>query len=284
MLLIALLRTRWRRSYQDMRDWRRAWPALALACGLPRDPAGHRQVPRPSQQGKRAAAAGAPPDARLFVVAVRAARRGGLTRGRELIIASAPILAWHRRDPDAASGHAPAHHPTAFLRGFRAHTLRCRGAGLPRCFVVAPANAHDAPCARPLLPWALRLDDLRPRVVRRDAAYWGLTLIHGSHTALGAVAVIPWHPKNQQNRDCLPPTWTPAERGKRSGIERFFGRVFRFFGLQRPPVVGWTAVVQRVALTYTATIVVALVAYRAGRPDLIRAPKRVLAHLWEGGL
>src|SRR6266704_2801101 len=40
LLLIALLRTLWRLSYQDMRDWLCAWPALALACGLPLDPHG----------------------------------------------------------------------------------------------------------------------------------------------------------------------------------------------------------------------------------------------------
>jgi hypothetical protein len=27
------------------------------------------------------------------------------------MIDSAPILAWHRADPDAAFGHAPAQHP-----------------------------------------------------------------------------------------------------------------------------------------------------------------------------
>lgn len=31
LLLIALLRTLWRLSYQDMRDWLHDWPALALA-------------------------------------------------------------------------------------------------------------------------------------------------------------------------------------------------------------------------------------------------------------
>lgn len=35
LLLIALLRTLWRLSYQDMHDWLRSWPALALACGFP---------------------------------------------------------------------------------------------------------------------------------------------------------------------------------------------------------------------------------------------------------
>ena len=284
LLLIALLRALWRLSYQDMHDWLRAWPAPALACGLPRGGDGQPRVPSPSQQCKRAAAAGAPPYEMLLVVAVRAALRAGLTRGRDLIIDSAPILAWRRRDPDAASGHAPAHHPTAFLRGFRAHTLLCRGSGLPLFVVVAPANAHDAPFAKLLLAWAVHLYHLRPRVVRMDAAYRGLALVHWVHAVLGAVAVIPWNPKRQKNRTCLPPTWTAPELGKRGGIERFFGRVFRFFGLQRPPVIGWTAVVQRVALTYAATIVVALAAQQAGRPDLIRAPKRVLAYLWEGEL
>ena len=169
------------------------------------------------------------------------------------------------------------------MRGFRAHTLLCRATGLPLVFVVTPANAHDAPFARLLLSWAVQLYQLRPRYIRMDAAYWGLTLVHGIHTTLGAVAVVPWKPKNQKNRACLPPTWTAAVLGERSGIERFFGRVFRFFGLQRPPVVGWTAVVQRVALTYRTTIVVAPLAYHAGRPDLICAPRRVLAHLWEDG-
>ena len=99
---------------------------------------------------------------------------------------------------------------------------------------------------------------------------------------LGAVAVISWNPKRQKNRSCLPPTWIKEELGKRSGIERFFGRVFLFFHLQRPPLSGWSAMVRQVALTYTATIIVALTAQQAGRPDLIRSPKRVLAHVWEG--
>lgn len=42
------------------------------------------------------------------------------------------------------------------------------------------------------------------------------------------------------------------------------------------------AEVRQVALTYTATIIVALAAGQAGRPDLIRSPQRVLAHTWEG--
>jgi hypothetical protein len=57
LLLIALLRVLWRLSYQDMRDWLVAWPALALACGLPLTADGRPAVPSPSQQWKRAARA-----------------------------------------------------------------------------------------------------------------------------------------------------------------------------------------------------------------------------------
>ena len=49
---------------------------------------------------------------------------------RDLIIDSVPILAWRRRDPDAAFGHAPTHHPLPLLRGFRVHTLICPCFGL----------------------------------------------------------------------------------------------------------------------------------------------------------
>ncbi len=274
LLLIALLRTLWRLSYRETHDWLVAWPALAVACGLPLGLAGHPRVPSPAQQSKRLRAAGAPASELLFVLLVRAGRWMGLT--------SAPILAWRRADPDAAVGHAPAHHPRPLLRGYRLHTLLCRSTGLPLLFRLSPANVHDAPFARPLLEWATQCLGIRPRVIRLDAGYWGLKLIAWIHTTLHAQAVIPWNPKRQKRRDGLPPTWTAQELGKRTSIERFFGRVLIFFRLQRPPVFGWSAVETRAALTYAAVWVIALAAWQAGRPDLIRSPRLVLAHVWEG--
>src|SRR5690348_10949139 len=47
LLLIALIRTLWRLSYQEVHDWLCAWPALALACGLPLGPDGCPRVPVP---------------------------------------------------------------------------------------------------------------------------------------------------------------------------------------------------------------------------------------------
>src|SRR2546421_5930148 len=281
LLIIGLLRTLWRLSYQDMHDWLKSWPALALACGLPLNKKGEPRIPSKSQQCKRRHRAGAPVYESLFVLTVLQALRRRLIGARDLIIDSAPILAWRRRDPDATFGHAPAHHPRSLLLGYRVHTLICRGSGLPLFFLLSPANRHDALFAQPLLAWAVRLYRIRPRVIRLDAAYWGLRLIAWIQAVLGAVAIVPWNPKRQKNRSCLPPTWTKEELGKRSSIERFFGRVFLFFHLQRPPLCGWSAIARQVALTYAASIIVGLAAQHAGRPELIRSPKRVLAHSWE---
>jgi hypothetical protein len=201
------------------------------------------------------------------------------------VVDSAPILAWRHADPDAAVGHAPHHLSCLLLRGYRVYTLLCRGSGLPRLFLVSPANVQDAPFARPLLELAQRWHGVRPRVVRLDAAYWGLRLTAWIHTTLRAAAVVPWNPKRQKIRTCLPPTCTAAELGKRSSIERFFGRVFSLFSpfrLQLHPLAGWTAVEAHVALTYAATLLVGLAAHQAGCHDLIRSPTRMLAHTWEG--
>jgi hypothetical protein len=53
LFLLALLRTLWRLSYREMHDWLVAWPALAVACGLPLGPDGRPRVPSPAQPSKR---------------------------------------------------------------------------------------------------------------------------------------------------------------------------------------------------------------------------------------
>src|SRR5947208_16329121 len=72
LLLLALLRTLWRLSYQEVHDWLVAWPALALACGFLLGPDGRVRMPSEAQQSKRLRAAGAPSSEMLFVLRVRA--------------------------------------------------------------------------------------------------------------------------------------------------------------------------------------------------------------------
>jgi hypothetical protein len=58
--------------------------------------------------------------------------------------------------------------------------------------LVSAFSSQPARCpfAQRLLAWAMQLYQIRPRVVRLDAAYWGLRLIAWIHAVLGAVAVI----------------------------------------------------------------------------------------------
>jgi len=106
----------------------------------------------------------------LFVLTVKEAIHRRIIGARDLIIDSAPLKAWRRADPGAAYGHAPAHHPTAFLCGYRVRTLLCRGSSLPVFFRLAAASAHDAPFAKPLLQAAAGPYNGRdvPRPRRRD--------------------------------------------------------------------------------------------------------------------
>src|SRR5437588_2156708 len=89
LLLIGLLRTLWRLSYQDMHDWLKDWPALAEAVGLPLDKDGNIRIPSKSQQCKRRHGAGAPVHESLFILTVVYAIRKRLIGARDLIIDSA---------------------------------------------------------------------------------------------------------------------------------------------------------------------------------------------------
>ena len=142
LLLIALLRTLWRLSYQDMHDWLRDWPALALACGLPAGDDGRPRVPSPSQQCQRAAAAGAPPDEMRFVVAVQEAVRAGLTRARDLTSSTA-----RRSAPGAAA--TPAR-PAATPRRTTPRPGCAATARTPSC--AAPPACRCSSSSRPPTP------------------------------------------------------------------------------------------------------------------------------------
>jgi hypothetical protein len=154
-LLLALLRTLWRLSHQDLPDWLVAWPALALACGLPIDASGRVLVPSTSQLCRRQAQAGAPACECPLVVRVYLAQHWRLSGGRDLIVDSAPFLAWRRRDPNAALGHAPLTRRSMPAPGCWAiGSTRCSCAAAParRCSSSSPhTKGHAAPFTHPLL-------------------------------------------------------------------------------------------------------------------------------------
>ncbi len=208
--------------------------------------------------------------------------RSHLIGDRDLIIDSPPILAWCRKDPDAASGHAPAHHPRprlarlsraylALSRLWIARALPALARQCPRCPLCPPeASMGQAPLSHPpshhpagcglLLPSA---DPLDPRCSGSRCG--------GSLESQAAEKPLMF--ATDVDIRGIGPAAAPLNASR--------GRVFLYFRLQRPPYSGWSTIVRQVALTYTASIVVALAAWQVHRPDLIRSPKRVLAHLWE---
>ena len=225
--------------------------------------------PSPSQQWKRAARAGAPVAEALLVVVVRLALRRRMVGGRDLIVDSAPILAWRRADPDAAVGHAPAHHPRPLLRGYRVHTLLCRGSGLPLLFLLSPANV----ARRALCPPAPRLGDppLWSAPPRDPPGCWLLGLApdcvdpHDAGRGRG-------HPVESQTTEepLLLAAHLDRRRTGQTQLDRTLLRPrllpLLLFRLQRPPLGGWSAIATQVALTYAATVVVGLAAHQAGPP------------------
>ncbi len=186
-----------------------------------------------------------------------------------------PPPSYHRREVQAQAQRARALHINALTFIETLHLLAlCR---------LAVQVAHRR-CPPPLPKGA----GGRPRTYREESllliallkTLWRLSYqeVHDWLESWPALALAFGLPLDPGGKPCIP---SPSQLCKRSSIERFFGRVFLFFRLQRPAYSGWSTIVRQVALTYTASLVVGLAAWQAHRPDLIRSPKRILAHLWE---
>ena len=217
------------------------------------------------------------------MLSVLTAIRRRLIGARDLIIDSAPILAWRRADPDAAVGHAPAQHPRPLVSRLSRPYPALSRLGLAALRIsLSPANVHDAPFARPLLEWAVRLYPIRPRLIRLDAAGCQLAphRLDSRHPACRRCRPLEPALASGTAPACHPPgpktNWASAAPLNASLVASSSS-----FTRPRLPLCGWSTIARQVALTYTATLIVGLAAHSAGRPDLIRSPKRVLAHSWE---
>ncbi len=167
-------------------------------------------------------------------------------------------------------------------RGFRVHPLICRGSGFPlflsRCscqltrrpFCQTPTGRSGVLLSHPSPDRSLRRGLLGLAPHRLDSCCAWCCRCHPleSHKPEEAVLLAS---QLDQGR-----TWET-----RASSSASLDVCFSSLHLQRPPLCGWSEIASQVALTYTASVLVGLAAQQAGRPDLIRSPKRVLAHLWE---
>ena len=74
------------------------------------------------------------------------------------------------------------------------------------------------------------------------------------------VRLFPGIPKTRSTVLACPQRGPEKNSASATLIERFFGRVFLFFHLQRPPLCGWSEIASQVALTYAASVIVGLAA------------------------
>lgn len=270
ILLIALIGRVWRLSYPEVSLWLLNWPALASACGLPSG-----RVIHSAHLSRRVRQLGAYPIWLLYLYLVWRAIQIGLIRGRDVVIDSTLLSAWTRLDVSAAWSY-PSSKGRVF--GYKVHTLLDRHARLPIFFLLSSANRNDLPFAYPLLWVARFLLGLPIHVVRADGAYWGFHLVRFIVTVIKARPIIPFNRKKQPLRSVRHLVWYRLSYSIRSIIERFFAAAKRYYRLDTSYVEGWDAVLIRVALTYCAILVVALVAEQLGAPELRLSPSRVLAH------
>lgn len=207
----------------DMRDWLCSWPALALACGLPLGKDGRPRIPCPSQQWKRGHQAGAPLPEALFVRSRLTALRRRLMGARDLIIDSAPILAWRRDDPDAAIGHAPSE---------CIPVRSCAAIASIRCSAAAQACRSSFYSLRPSSTMLLSPDHCWNgqctciRSALASSAWMPHTGVFassfGSIRSWARLPSFAFHPKRQKNRSCLPPTWMHAKNSANAAPSNAF--------------------------------------------------------------
>lgn len=270
ILLISLIARVWQLSSRELCLWLDRWPTLAAACGLPPG-----QVIHPAQLSRRLRQLGVYPCWLFYLALVWRAIRGGLLCGRDVILDSTLLAAWTKKDPDAAWSYPSA---KGHIFGYKVHLLLDRVARLPIFFLLSPANRHDLPFAYPLLWFGRFVLALPIHIVRADAAYWGWQLVRFIVTIIGAHPIIPFNRKRQPLARVRHLVWWSLSYLVRAVIERFFAAAKRYYDLNTNYVVGWDAVMLRVTLTFCATLVVALAAHQAGRPELRLSPTRVLAH------
>ena len=204
------------------------------------------------------------------------ALRGGLLRGRDVVIAATLLAAWRQDDPAATWSFPTPRKGRVF--GYKVQVLLDRAARLPLCFLLSPANRNDRPCASPLRWMARFVLRLPLHVGRADGASWGTTLVQFIVTVIRAHPIIPFNRKKQPLTRVRHLVDWPLSDAARAVIARCFAATKRSSHRNTTDAVGWDAVLRRVTRTFCATLVVALAAHHVGAPALRLPPTRVLAH------
>lgn len=280
ILLMALVQTAWRRSYEQIVDWVATDETLALALGFTRrSDTGRLRTISQGQYWERRRALGLLPVLLFFLALVGQLIRLGAITGQELIVDSSLLAAWRSADPDAAWQRYAGRRA---VFGYKVHTLLCRTADLPVLALVTPANVHDSQVGWLLLLAGALLFGFRILVVYADAGYADRRFFRVIRH-LGAYPAVDYNLRKAGKRKLATlffiRQWKRLVIRPRSDIERHFAWMKRYFGLKYFQCYTYMRVNQFIWLTYAAALAVAVAACRYERPDLVRRRAMVLANV-----
>ena len=274
ILLMAVIQTVWRKSYEQIVDYVATQEELARELGF----AG-RTISQ-GQYWERRAALGILPFLFFFLALVVQLLRLGAIRGQELIVDSSLLAAWRADDP-GATRQKYAGKKSVF--GYKVHAVICHHADLPVFVLVTPAHLHDTQVGWLVVLLAALLFGLKVLVVYADAAYFDKRMFRVVRDILGAYPAIHYNLRKAGKKKLatlfFSEQWQRLVITPRTAIERHFAWMKRYFGLKYFQCFTLIRVMQFVQLTYIAALAVALAAERYQRPELYRRRSMVLAHL-----
>lgn len=274
ILLMAIVQTLWRKSYEQIVDHVTTHRQLAVALGF------EGRTISQGQYWERRATLGILPFLFFFLALAVQLIRLGVILGQELIVDSSLLAAWRGDDPDA-TWQKYAGKKSVF--GFKVHTVLCHHADLPLFALVTPAHVHDSQVGWFVILVTALLFGLQVLVVYADGAYFDRKMFRVVHDILGAYPAIQYNLRKAGKKKLVTrffaEQWRRLVTTPRTAIERHFGWMKRYFGLKYFQCYTWRRVMQFVQLTYIAALAVALAAERYERPELRRRRAMVLAHL-----
>jgi len=274
ILLMALVQTVWRKSYEQIVDYVATHAELAQALGFTQ-----RTISK-GQYWERRAALGLLPFLFFFLGLVGQLMRLGVISGQALIVDSTLLSAWYHADP-GATWQQYAKKRAVF--GYKVHAVLCAQHTLPVFVLVTPAHVHDSRVGWFIVLVSAVLYGFRVLVVYADAAYFDRRFFRVVHDILGAHPGVDYNVRRKGKRQLASlfflGQWRRLVITPRSDIERHFAWMKRYFGLKYFQCYSWLRVTQFVLLTYGAALAVALAAQRYQRPDLLRRRAMVLAQV-----
>lgn len=274
ILLMAVVQTVWRKSYDQIIDYVRSNRGLARQMGF---------IGTTISQGQyweRRMALGVLPFLFFFIALAGQLIRLGVITGKELIVDSSLLSAWRQADPDASW---QKYAKKAAMFGYKVHTVLCHQADLPVLFLVTPAHVHDSQVGWLIVLLAAIFYGFHVLVVYADAAYFDWRMFKVVHDILQAHPAVNYNVRRSGKRKLatlfFSEQWRRLVIFPRTAIERHFAWMKRYFGLKYFQCYTLIRVTQFVTLTYIAALAVALASERYHRPDLYRSRSMVLANV-----